>query len=112
MCDVAAAATSERRRFPRHVMRACGARLLAPLDVQVFDLSRTGGLIGCAFPLRVADRAEIQMVMEYQPFVASVKVVRIADEHTRDGMIGFGIRFVPVHGDAAAVLHSFLNRDA
>jgi hypothetical protein len=90
-------------------MRACGARLLSPLDVQVIDLSRTGGLIRCAFPLRVADRAEIQMVMGYLPFVASVKVVRIADEHTRDGMIAFGIRFVAVDRDAAAVLHSFLN---
>jgi hypothetical protein len=106
--DVATVFVPERRRFPRFAVRSCTARLQTPIDVEVIEISLTGGLIRCPCPLRVGDHAEIQTVLGQRPFVASIRVIRIANEHARGAMGTFGVKFVAASGESAAVLQSFL----
>jgi hypothetical protein len=107
--EVAATGVPERRRYPRHVVRACTARVQSPLAVEIIDLSLTGCLIRCECPLRVGDHAELQTVFAHRPFVASVRVVRSTDEHSREKMSAFGVKFVAAGENSAAALRAFLD---
>ena len=80
-------------------------------DAEVLDLSLTGALIRCECPLRVGDRAQIRTMLNRQPFVAWVSVVRIAAQRgDGSGRPSFGVVFLGSGEQNAAVLQRFLRR--
>ena len=100
----------ERRRCPRWTVSAT-AKLRMSVDVEVLDLSLTGALIRCEWPLRVGDRAQMQTMLDRQPFVAWVSVVRIAAERGNgSGRPALGVVFLGSDEHNADVLERFLSR--
>ena len=100
----------ERRRFPRRTASAT-AKLRISVDVEVLDLSLTGALIRCECPLRVGDRAQMQTMLDGQPFVAWVSVVRIAAERGNgSSRPALGVVFLGSGEHNADVLQRFLSR--
>jgi hypothetical protein len=98
----------ERRGFPRRAAIAT-ARLRLSADIAVMDISLTGALLRCECPLRVGDRARIEIVLSPDPFTASVSVVRLAAERSdHEGKAHIGVMFAGDAEERAGILQRFL----
>ena len=67
----------ERRRFARQAVRGIIMKVPSLVDAEVIDIGVTGALIKCRCPLRVGDRVQLRLVLDQQPFVGTVSVVRV-----------------------------------
>jgi hypothetical protein len=100
----------ERRRYPRRAASATTKSRMSA-DAEVLDLSLGGALIRCDYPLQVGDRAQIRTMLNRQPFVAWVSVVRIAAEYSEgSSRPSFGVVFLGKDEQNAALLQRFLRR--
>jgi PilZ domain len=99
----------ERRRFPRVAVTAVHAVLPTVVDAEILDISLTGALVRCGCPLEVGDRASIRTVINREPFVSDVSVVRVLQSTSSDpATTCVGVAFVDQDEQSARLLRRFL----
>jgi hypothetical protein len=102
-------APPDRRRSPRFTTSDMNARLPMLLDVDVLDISERGAWVRSRHPLVVGDRAQIRMVLNREPFVAWVSVVRVRlGRH--DGSIGAAVAFTEMNENSAQALRRLVRQ--
>ncbi|HET7056773.1 MAG TPA: PilZ domain-containing protein [Thermomicrobiales bacterium] len=68
----------DRRRTARFLpKRSIDVALSTVMDFTVVDLSATGVLLSCAWPLDIGHRRKLQMVIAGRPFAAWIEVRRV-----------------------------------
>lgn len=82
----ASTARGDRRRTARFLpKRPIDVALSAVMDLTVLDLSATGVLLSCGWPLDIGDRRKLRMVIAGQPFAAWIEVRRVEQFPTATG---------------------------
>jgi hypothetical protein len=99
--------TPERRQFPRVAVTGIHASLPTVVDAEIVDISLTGALVRCRCPLQVGDRASIRTVLNREPFVAGVSVVRVLGSTTGDASSA-GVAFIDLDEHSLSLLRRFL----
>jgi PilZ domain-containing protein len=103
----------DRRRHLRVAVPGLQALFPTIVDAEILEISLTGALVRCRCPLRVGDRASIRTVLNREPFVAKVSVVRVLDPVTGDAAITCaGVAFLEQDEESARVLGRFLTSHA
>ena len=103
----------DRRRFPRVAVTAVQAVFPTVVDAEILDISLTGALVRCGCPLDVGERASIRTVLNREPFVANVSVVRVLQSASGDpATTCVGVAFVDQDEQSARLLRRFLTSHA
>ena len=90
-------------------MTAVHAVLPTVVDAEILDISLKGALVRCGCPLEVGDRASIRTVINREPFVADVAVVRVLQSTSSDpATTCVGVAFVDQDEQSARLLRRFL----
>jgi PilZ domain len=102
----------ERRRFPRRAIGHEEVQLEVPVavDADLLDLSSGGALVSTQAPLRVGQRALLQMVLDREPFIAwlDVKRVDMGTLTSREQRYHVAGEFVSLDPRSSATLKRFL----
>lgn len=106
-------ARGDRRKYPRGVApNSLHIDLPIVLDVTVVDISETGVLFRCSYPVSVGQRLHLRTVLGAEPFVAWLEVVRIDERRPPDAGPRFsvGAVFTGSDGENIRRLQQFLAR--
>jgi PilZ domain len=100
---------TERRRYERLAVNGISANLTAVVDAEILDISVSGALVKCRYPLRVADRALLRTVLQREPLVTEVAVVRVVACSGRASPgICAGVAFINQDDESTGLLRRFL----
>jgi len=73
------------------------------------NVSETGMLVESELNLETGNRIDFEFMIGYRPVAGVAEVVRLAHAD-RDGVNGYGVRFVDFSGDSRKRFQSFLER--
>jgi hypothetical protein len=100
--------TPERRRVPRVNVHGIQAVLPTTVEAEILDISLTGAFVRCRCILQVGDRARLRAVLDGEPFVVSVSIIRVLYPAGDTTTTSAGVAFTDHDERAVDLLRQFL----
>jgi c-di-GMP-binding flagellar brake protein YcgR len=83
-------------------------------DIELVDISARGVLLASTTLLQVGQRAQLRLLLDREPVVASVEIVRVEDDTMRGrepNRRRYGARFIAVDEKGQRAIQRFLHLD-